>query len=492
MKEKVKKIIQDKNLWLFTVITLLFFGILARMEFATDTYATLTFSLKEFAGQFISSGRFLLVVVGGILKVLSIKSETIYCISFLLAIICMIVSMYKLYNIIEEDISNKYIKKIIPILIVLNPFSIELFLYIEKGIMLLGVLMCIFAVGETKKWFEHKSSKYLISTFIFMLLANFCYQGVVGIYVTISLIYIIKYSKNIKQFIQNNIVVALSYGIPALIDYIIIKILSESSRVNGDIILIESLKKVFLSTKEMILKSFGTLPKYLFVSLICLLLIVIIYHIIRQKEETKFKILKLGGLIYIIIGTIFASVAPQFMQSTDQIWLVARSTYSFASLFGILMFYLYSNFKINNISKLITVALSSILIVVQFYRFNIIQTDRYRINAIDEQLTKNICKKIDEYEKTSGNTITKIAFYEDKGIGYRYSETLDLGAGDMNIKAYAKDWAIQFIIKYYSGRNLGIVPQNPEIEEKFKNQDWNYFDKEQLIFDGETLHFCKY
>ena len=173
MKNKIKNILLSKNLWIFTAITIIFFGIFTQMEFAVDSYATLTFSLKEFAYQFISSGRFALVVIGGILNILKLKSETIYIISYIAAIICMIVSLYKLYKIVEDDIKNKYAKRIVPILIVLNAFSIELFLFIEKGMMLFAVLMCIFAVCEIKKWLEHKKNKYLISTFIFMLLANF-------------------------------------------------------------------------------------------------------------------------------------------------------------------------------------------------------------------------------------------------------------------------------------------------------------------------------
>lgn len=76
-----------------------------------------------------------------------------------------------------------------------------------------------------------------------MLLSNFSYQGVVGIFIAIAIIYILKYSKNIKEFIINNIVVALSYGIPAIIDYVLIKIVCKSSRVSGNIIWPESLKK---------------------------------------------------------------------------------------------------------------------------------------------------------------------------------------------------------------------------------------------------------
>ena len=80
MKNKIKNILLSKNLWIFTAITIIFFGIFTQMEFAVDSYATLTFSLKEFAYQFISSGRFALVVIGGILNILKLKSETIYII----------------------------------------------------------------------------------------------------------------------------------------------------------------------------------------------------------------------------------------------------------------------------------------------------------------------------------------------------------------------------------------------------------------------------
>ena len=163
MKEKLKKIICDKNLYIFLAVVLIFFGTLNAIEFAVDSYATLTFSMKEFFNQFASSGRFVLIVAGGILKVLELKPETSYMVSFILAIVCMTISMFKLYNMLEKDIKSKGIRKIIPILVILNAFSIELFLFIEKGIMIFSFMMSIFAVGEIKKWLEEKKNKYLIT-----------------------------------------------------------------------------------------------------------------------------------------------------------------------------------------------------------------------------------------------------------------------------------------------------------------------------------------
>lgn len=490
MKNKVKNLILDKNLWIFTAITMLFFGILMTMEFAVDSYATLTFTLKEFITQFASSGRWVLVLVGGILNELQLKPETIYILSYLLAIICMILSLYKLYHIIGGDIQNKYIKTIIPVLIILNTFSIELFLFIEKGIMLLAVLMCILAVGEIKKWLEEKKLKYFIGTLVFMLLANFSYQGVDGIFIGIAVIYILKYSKNIKQFIQNNIVVALGYGIPAAVDYILIKATGVSSRVNGSIILGESLKRVFSNTKNMIISTYGILPKYLLMSLILLVVIGIIYQIVRQKKTVKLKILDISKVIYIIAGTLFATVAPQLMQNTDSIWFVSRSTYSYAALYGILVCYLFMNHKPSKRMETITFLFSVVLLIIQLVRFNVIATDRYKLNAIDYEITKKITASIEEYEKTTGNQITKIAIYEDKSIEFTYDGIF--ATGDTNIKAWYKDWSIKAIIRYYSGKNLDIVEKNPQLEEKFKQYDWKSFEKEQLIFDEDTLHLCRY
>ena len=48
VKKYIKNILTDNVWWIFTAITLIFFGTLYKMEFAVDTYATLSFTMKEF------------------------------------------------------------------------------------------------------------------------------------------------------------------------------------------------------------------------------------------------------------------------------------------------------------------------------------------------------------------------------------------------------------------------------------------------------------
>ena len=60
-----------KKIFIFyTFITLLFFGVLIKFEFATDTYAVFNFNKEEVFMQYAMSGRF---ITGLTLKILSLK-----------------------------------------------------------------------------------------------------------------------------------------------------------------------------------------------------------------------------------------------------------------------------------------------------------------------------------------------------------------------------------------------------------------------------------
>ena len=141
-------------------------------------------------------------------------------------------------------------------------------------------------------------------------------------------------------------------------------------------------------------------------------------------------------------------------------------------------------------SRLIIIILSVVLLVVQFYRFNIIETDRYKLNAIDYEITRKICERIYEYEKQSGSKITKIAIYADKSLDFTYSGIF--ATGDTNLKAYYKDWSTIAIFRYYLGIHLELVDANLEFQTEFEQKNWTSFENEQLIFEGDTLHLCRY
>lgn len=490
VKNRIKEILLDKNLYIFSIITILFYGVFCIMQYAPDTYSVFATNLTDIVSHFFSCGR---IVTGGALYIvrglLHIGNYGTYLLSYGFAMLCMIISLYKLNKLINQEIKNTIVSILITTLIIINPFSIELFVYIEKGIMILSILLCILAVEQIKKFFEG-NKKSIIVALILMIIANCCYQGTVGLFVAISLLYIIKYSKNIKEFIVNNIIVALTYGIPAILNFMLVRFLFTNERVAGKIVLSESIIKMLQGTKRMVINTYDLLPKYVFMILIAVLLGIIIYQAIKKKISSKKKILEILGACYLIAGTLFATVAPQILQDTSSIWFVARSSYTMASIIGLLTMYIFMKTQIHVKMKNMLIVILLAFLLLQFVSFMSFSIDNYIGNYIDKMTTLEINQLIKDYEEKMGQQITQISIYHDSEIQYTYPELK--ASGDMNIKAYSADWCVPQIIQMYTGRNLTTVENDETLKNEFLQKNWNVFDKEQIVFQGDTMHICLY
>lgn len=478
--------ILKKEFIFYTFITLLFFGILIKLEFATDTYAVFNFNKEEVFMQYAMSGRFITGFIFKILKSINISEKIIYTLSYLFAVICAIFSQYFLYKIIETDVKSKALKILIPTLIIINPFSIELFLFIEKGIMWFGVLMCVFAVKSVKDFFETKQKKYIIYATIWMFIANCSYQGVVGIFVAILLVYILKFSRNFQEFLNYNAIVGSIYAIPAIIDYLIAKILFKSSRINGKIDILESIKIILKNSFTMAVKTYEIIPKYVFILLILFTFTVFCSKIWKEKK----KLLSTIKFFYIMLGIIFFAIVPQIVQPTNSIWFVPRTTYCFASMYGILVLFIVMNYDVEKFSKNLILIISITFFIFQAQKFIKIERDRYYLNKQDEQIAMQIIDQINNYETRTQNRIEKVAIYQDEKTNYTYEGIF--ATGDMNIKCYSTDWSTIEILKYYSKRDFKMTERDKKIEQDLKKQNWDDFNTNQIIFKENTINICNY
>ena len=297
----------------------------------------------------------------------------------------------------------------------------------------------------------------------------------------------------------------LCYGIPAVINLLTIRLFFTNERVSGEIILSESLQKIIDGSKTM-LATYNILPKYTFVIVLSLLIILAIIMIcINKKEKTSTKVLKILGIGYVIIATIGITIVPQIMQNTSSIWFVPRSTYTFASIVGIMCLYILLNVEDKNILKnvklfkkydtlyinntIITI-IAVVLLGMQFYSFNKIELDHYNLNYLDKINSQAIGNQIKLYEQETGNKVTKICIYNDMNTSFTYSGIKAIG--DINVTGFYPDWSIINMINYYNGLNLTTGEKDIEIEETFKNMDWTNYNDEQIIFIGDTIHYCKF
>ena len=106
--KKLKEILLDSKLYLFGIITLIFFGAFAKIQYAPDTYFVFSSGTKAVVTQFFSCGRFITGIAAGIcMKILNLRNNYIYILSYTFAIIFTTISLYKLYNLIHKDIKTK-------------------------------------------------------------------------------------------------------------------------------------------------------------------------------------------------------------------------------------------------------------------------------------------------------------------------------------------------------------------------------------------------
>lgn len=492
--EMIKRSTKDKKLYLFTMITFLFFGIYFFTQYAPDTYSVFSTELKTIVLHFISCGR---VVTGafvyGLMGILKLKDRGVYLISYGLAMVCTIISMYQLNKMLQKEVKNELISILATILIVINPFSIELFLYVEKGILMLSVLFCILAVKQVKKWFEQdkkKDKRTLLLALLYMIIANCCYQGTVGVFVAISLFYIVKYSKNVIEFIRNNVVVALIYGISAASNFAMVRFVFVNARASGNIIIAESIQKIIKGTQKMFVTTYDLLPQNLFLMVLLVLLGLIIYQALRAKKQAKIKGLEILGAIYLVVGTTCVTLFPQILQDTQSIWFVARSSYPVAALIGLLVVYLASRFEMKIPFKQMVMIGCCLFLSIQYVYFMKITKDNYMVSYQDKQIAEQIKQQIGEYEAKTGKIVTKVAFYQDKYPSYTYPNIL--ATGDMNIKAFSTEWSTMAIMKYYVKKELVQVDKEEKMQEEFQQINWDYYNKEQVILKEDTLHLCLY
>ena len=489
--EKIKNIsfYKDKIFWICMLISLFFFGFLIRPEYATDTYSDFGNDWTYIFGHFASLGRFVTAGFWAILiGALKMKFTLAYLLSWGLGIIFFAMAMYKLYYIIKEDISHKVVASLVSLLIIVNIFSLELFMYFEKGILALSVLLNVLALEQMIKVFKG-SKKNVVYVLIYMILANCCYQGTVALFVALAVVYIVKYAKNIGDFIKKNILVAILYAVPALINFLFVKFAFASDRVSGQSSLMDSITLIISSIKSIFVNSFGIMPKYVFLASLAIVAIVYLYCCIKNKDTWKEFCYNIFKYIYVVVAVIFATVAPQLLQNT--VYMVPRDTYTMASLLGITILLAYTILKKD--SKLMNYAViivASVFIAIQYYNFVCIVSDHYTMNQMDKAVAVQIEENIKNYEEESGNHITKVIYYQDANLAWQYPGLRTIG--DANIKASFTRWSRNNIILLMTGRNMEeLLEQKEEYVQYFKQKNWDYFDAdEQLIFDKDTVHIC--
>lgn len=140
---------------------------------------------------------------------------------------------------------------------------------------------------------------------------------------------------------------------------------------------------------------------------------------------------------------------------------------------------------------ILSILVIGIVLIGQYFSFNKIYIDKYKLNALDEYRYNYIGQAINDYQNSTGTEITTISFYNDAMRTYPAYPGL-YSQGDLVVSAFYPDWSNITALNYYLNSNYVKGKPLDKYEDYFASKDWDQLSQEQLIFEGDTLYLCIY
>ena len=478
-----------KEHFIFLGLVILFFLPLFKMEYATDTYAIEMMGFNTFAKGMMQNGRLITALGFYIFDWLSLNIVSFYYTSFIFSLLCTYIAVYRLYKILSGKMSEGT-SIFLAFFTIVNPLTIEYFLFIEKGFFAFSICMSVLALEGFVR-FLRGNRFFLILSFFAILLSALTYQTIPAVFLTLSFVFIIIHSKNIKYFLLNSLIAIAIYGFGMGSDFVFIKLVGKTTRMGANINFSNLAKAFFII-------GWPTIFIYIGILSLLFLLCIIISKKKYGKLFTKEAFISFLKTVALCALSLCATYAPFLFVKPNEVWITFRIVYPLGALLGaipILLCYkkdktvLKSNpFKKGMLCGTISMI---VILIIEFAFFQSLIISRHINNAKDEALCNTIGDKIEDYEAQSGIEIKNIKIYYDESMTKRNPGVFKIG--DCNTRAFSKNWSDVDHMNVILGRSFTRKKPDSRIyKEHFYGKNWDSFDSEQLFFDGDTLHICVY
>ena len=493
IKEKIKS--NKENIIIFGIILsicIIMCSPLLQFHIASDTYNLMDLGYFEYPTHyFLKDARLMSTAITYLAGELNLSYEFYIVFMEVFAIVISAFSIYYIYKTVSEKTSLENIwKKVLVIMgafiLIFNCMSLEYLLYAESSVMCLSVLLSVLGA---RIFTSEKKYKYIKSLLLIML-ATFCYQGAVNIFLplTILFLFIDNTKKDAKKVLIDIVkgfsIIAIAYLVNVIsISIINIMLREEQGRIASGIL--NNLKNFPMLIKYIIgytlIYNFNLWPTAITLVTIAITSLIIVF----QKDANE-KILK---YIIIVISALGISIAPIFFMKSPSV--EPRMAMSIGAIVGMSLIYLMTLEH----TKKIEYCISAIIVV--FFIFNIINTLQIYSahiagNKIDENMAMTIKYKIEEYEKETGIIVNKVAYYRDanhRDFHYGWDKKLS----SFGQRAFDNYYCIVEALNYYCNRKFERTSMDKEVYDKyFAGKDWNAYSDEQIVFEGNIMYICTY
>lgn len=486
---------------IYALITLVFYGIMIRPDYATDTYANIYMSKSDVVGAFLGSGRPFTMLFFLLSKLLHLDVKIVCLISFAIAILATTVAMVVLDRLYKKFISSNILRLAVTVTTIINPFTVEMFLFLEKGMMMSSVMFAVIAAWYLTRWMAGRNRRDILLSILMLCLSACCYQGGVGLFAVVSMIAMLatfmkepRLCLRMRSYAQTMSIGAVVYFAGCLSSLLVAKVSSTllhvASRTNGGINFGEQTRKLLGGIAQMVHMYDIVSARFLVVAILGLVVVTIIG--LRLKRNRRNIPRYIIAIIFISLVCFVAAVAPQVVISSNFIWFAPRSTYSYGALFGAVMAVslLYGGQgKPKPVVDCLMLGAAGLWMVYLFFNNNTILTDHYVMIKNDLARSQQIDAVLQDMYPGASNTRVMVA-----NDGYPDKIYKDLfTAVDINASAFSTRWSYITAINYWNNRQYIEIKTSDWFSSYCAAHDWKDFQDGQIKDLGNgTVGICAY
>lgn len=488
----------------------MYFSWMIEMHYSIDTYHTMYMGWSEAQLDMIQrNGRPFTAIVYKLYDILNLSIYEAYIQQVAIFYIFTTLSISLMYKIFWRQVNKqseqsdkteiKIVLFMICVLTIINTCIAKLVVFIECGCMLFAVYCCVLASNiQIKNGFRLKvEQKNIIKCVltIALLLVQLCiYQITAALFVLICCIYIINDSDESKQDKIRNIACTLIYYGISCILYLLILKLTYTGRPDVDQNYSIVVNIFYIICYNLLkLKQLNNLLPYR-LEAVWLTLIAILNAYNYSCSKHKSILIGLARALVLIVVSMF--ICYDFIIFGEGC-LIPRIEYVFYCTDGLLLLDIILKSKQDNISKNMTVIISTMMLVCNLILVQDIQVDIFKMNEANLTRANAIVARIHDYERETGIKVDSIATYMDMHSDYIDSIGIKGWQDDMFDMEVKPDYQAEIgsnnvVINQTVGTSYRLAERDPDIENYFSQNDWTEPSDELYIFKDNVLHVCAY
>lgn len=487
--------IAKNSYFIFSVlVTVIIFGVYARVIFVTDSYCDTQYSVERIMNDvFLPSGRFITAFFAFLFKTIHISAESAYVLSYLLAIVCVSMSVFLLKEkIYDRHIKNQPLSFLLSAITIINPFTVELIAFYEKGVMFLGILFCVLGAMQFQKFISEGGKKKIFGSLAYAFLAACSYQGVFGLYIVLLTFINIFENKKVADFVKNTAISVLLYVSGPVIDLVIAKSVASGGRVGGNIRIAETIS-IILSKAGSMIGMYNIVPARQIYILVAIITIIVVAILVKSKQLSMKKLgFSMLKAMYLGVVIVLAAWAPYVIQDTDTVGPAARSAYVLASTIGLVGALLYGCFGKIKKKYSYVYSLSAVycivILAVEFFSFTSIGVDAHITTMLDRQNAARVIDIIHAHEDETGEKMKYIIPYYGEKPVYMYNDIKPIG--DASVSAYKVLWSNVELINQVSGEKY--IRQARKEDKSCNELGYASTEEQFVFFEGDRVILCIY